>query len=73
MTPLIPARFEDGAFRPLKPVRLPEHSPVVLAVSLNDDDLPTICLNRLAEESASFGFLANDREDLYTLSDGEPC
>ena len=73
MTPLIPARFEDGAFKPIKPVRFPEHLPVVLAVSLNEDDLPTMYLNRLAEESAAFRFLADDREDLYTLSDGEPC
>ena len=73
MTPLIPATYEHGIFRPVTPVQLPEHLRVILAVSPAEDDVPTILLDRLAEHSQSFSFLNDPREDLYTPMDGEPC
>jgi predicted DNA-binding antitoxin AbrB/MazE fold protein len=73
MTPLIPATYEHGIFKPLKPVRLPEHLRVILVVTPTNDEVPTLLLDRLAEESGSFTFLSDPREDLYTPADGEPC
>ena len=67
----IEAVFEDGVFRPLGDVRLPEHQRVSLVVSV-PDDLPASHLARVAETGKSFDFLADPREDLYSLEDGEP-
>ena len=67
----IEAVFEDGVFRPLGNVRLPEHQRVSLVVTV-PDDLPAHPLARVAEKGKSFDFLADPREDLYTLEDGEP-
>ncbi len=36
------------------------------------DDLPAWALAKLAEQSPSFAFLADPREDVYSLQDGEP-
>ena len=73
ITPLIPATYEHGIFKPLTPVELPEHVRVILAVSPAEEDVPTILLDRLAERSRSFTFLSNPREEIYTPTDGEPC
>lgn len=73
MTTLIPATYEHGTFKPLMPVHLPEHLRVVLIISQAEDDLPTLPLTRLAEQSESLAFLNDPREDRYTLQDGEPC
>ena len=67
----IEAVFEDGVFRPLADVRLPEHQRVSLVVTV-PDDLPAYLLARAAEEGTSFDFLADPREDLYSPEDGEP-
>ena len=67
----IEAVFEDGVFRPLGDVRLPEHQRVSLVVTV-PDDLPASLLARVAEEGKTFDFLADPREDLYSLEDGEP-
>jgi len=73
MTPLIPATYEHGAFKPLAPVKLPEHLRVILVVAPSQDDVPTLLIDRLAEQSESFVFLNDPREDLYTPADGESC
>jgi predicted DNA-binding antitoxin AbrB/MazE fold protein len=73
MTPLVPATYEQGIFKPSAPVHLPEHLRVILAISAAEDDVPTMALSRLAEQSQSLAFLSDSREDLYTLMDGEPC
>ncbi len=73
MTPLIPATFERGIFKPLAKVRLPEHMRVILAITPAEDDVPSILLGRLAEQSQSFAFLNEPREDIYSPADGEPC
>ena len=72
-SPLIPATYERGMFKPLTPVRLPEHLRVILVVAPTSDDIPTVLLDRLAEETRSFSFLNDPREDLYTAADGQPC
>jgi hypothetical protein len=38
----------------------------------SDDDLSAWAIALLAERSPSFAFLADPREDIYTLEDGEP-
>lgn len=67
----IEAVFEDGVFRPLSAVRLPEHQRVSLVVTV-PDDLPASLLARVAEQGKGFDFLADPREDLYSSEDGEP-
>lgn len=70
-THAIEAVFEDGVFRPLSEVKLPEHQRVSILVTVQDD-LPAELLARAAELGGSFEFLANPAEDLYSLVDGEP-
>lgn len=67
----IEAVFEDGVFRPLSEVKLPEHQRVSIVVAAQDD-LPAELLARAAELGGSFAFLADPAEDLYSLDDGEP-
>jgi len=66
----IEAVFEDGVFRPLAKVRLPEHQRVSIVVTVQDD-LPTELLARVAENDGNFAFLADHAEDLYSPDDGE--
>ena len=68
---VIEAVFEDGVFRPLDAVNLPEHQRVALQFTVKDD-LPAELLAKVAEEGGAFDFLADPREDLYSLEDGEP-
>lgn len=67
----VEAVFEDGVFRPLGQVCLPERQRVSLVVTVSDD-LPAELLARAAELGGSFEFLADPREDLYSPEDGEP-
>lgn len=66
----IEAVFEDGVFRPLVEVNLPEHQRVSIVVAAQDD-LPAELLARAAELGGSFAFLADPTEDLYTDDDGK--
>jgi predicted DNA-binding antitoxin AbrB/MazE fold protein len=66
----IEAIFEDGVFKPLDAVRLPEHQRVCLVVE-KVDDLAAALLASAAEIGQSFAFLEDPREDLYSLDDGE--
>ena len=66
----IEAVFEDGVFRPLVEVTLPEHQRVSIVVAAQDD-LPAGLLARAAELGGSFVFLADPTEDLYSDDDGE--
>lgn len=45
---------------------------VELQVRGVDDDLPTVAIMRLAEESGAFDFWAEEGEDIYSAEDGEP-
>lgn len=77
MLQVIDAVYEKGTFRPLTDVHLPELQKVKLVFAPADvapaaDDLPALALAKLAEQSPSFDFLADPREDIYSLQDGEP-
>ena len=43
-----------------------------IAVEIEDDDVPTLAMMRLAEQSGAFDFWREEGEDLYAPSDGEP-
>lgn len=78
MLQVVDAVYERGTFRPLTDVNLPEQQRVRIVFVPQDgadsmDDLPALALARLAEQSPSFDFLADSREDIYTLEDGEPA
>ena len=66
----IEAIFENGVFKPLAEVRLPEHQRVSLVVSM-EDDLTAELLSRAAEAGGGFDFLAEAHEDIYSPEDGE--
>jgi hypothetical protein len=52
-------------------VELAERSePVVLQI--DEDDVPTVGIGRLAEQSGAFDFWKEKEEDIYSLDDGEP-
>ena len=72
MTKLIPAIYEDGHLNPTAPLHLPEHQRVLIAITINEDDIPSLLIDKAAEESQSFQFLNNPREDIYYPSDGSP-
>ena len=67
----IEAVFEDGVFRPLVEVTLPEHRRVSIVVTALDD-LPAELLAGSAELGEGFAFLADPAENIYSLDDGEP-
>ncbi|MBF0532231.1 MAG: antitoxin family protein [Candidatus Omnitrophica bacterium] len=71
MTKLLPAVFERGIFRPIRPVKLPEHKRVFLTVNIFNDDIPALLIGKLAEKSGSFKYLSDPREDIYSINDGE--
>lgn len=66
----IDAVFENGVFRPLAEVKLPEHQRVSIVVM--PDDAPADLIARAAEDDGSFGFLASEAEDVYSPEEGEP-
>jgi hypothetical protein len=73
----VDAIYEDGLFRPLEDVDLPNQEKVRLLFLpenevASDDDLSAWAIALLTERSPSFAFLADPREDIYTLEDGEP-
>jgi len=77
MLQVVNAIYEKGMFIPLTDVHLPEQQRVTLVFVPEDrtapvDDLPALALAMLAEQSPSFAFLADPREDIYSLEDGEP-
>jgi hypothetical protein len=43
-----------------------------IAVEIEDDDVPTLAMMRLAEQSGAFDFWNEEGEDVYAQSDGEP-
>lgn len=66
----IDAVFENGVFRPLAEVKLPEHQRVSIVVM--PDDAPADLIARAAADDGSFGFLASEAEDVYSPEEGEP-
>jgi hypothetical protein len=43
-----------------------------IAVEIEEDDLPTLAIMRLAEQGGAFDFWREEGEDIYKPSDGEP-
>ncbi len=77
MLQVIDAVYEQGMFKPLGDVRLSERQRVKLVFVPDEgadsaDDLPVLALAMLAERSPSFAFLADPRQDIYSIQDGEP-
>ncbi|RLC98924.1 MAG: hypothetical protein DRI77_03935 [Chloroflexi bacterium] len=71
MLQVVDAIYEKGTFKPLVDVRLPERQKVKIVFVLEGampaaDDLPAWALAKLAEQSPSFAFLADPREDVYS-------
>ena len=69
MAKVIHAIFEDGVFRPVEKINLPEHQEVEIII---EEDIPTNLMAIVAERTGSFDFLADEIEDIYTITDGEP-
>jgi len=72
MLKTIKAVYGNGLFHPLESVSLPDRTEGKLVFLSLEDDLSSWALAKLAEDSPSFAFLADPREDIYTLEDGEP-
>ncbi len=77
MIQVIDAVYENGRFTPLAAISLRERQQVKIAFVTSDEqalveDLPTWGLTLLAENSPAYEFLADPREDVYSLQDGEP-
>ena len=43
-----------------------------ITVQMQEDDVPTLGIMRLAEESGAFDFRQEEGEDIYSIEDGEP-
>jgi predicted DNA-binding antitoxin AbrB/MazE fold protein len=67
----VDAIFENGVFRPLEAVRLPEHQRVALLVTPHDDPIADT-IAWAASLGRSFAFLEAEAEDIYSPADGEP-
>jgi predicted DNA-binding antitoxin AbrB/MazE fold protein len=66
----IRAIFRDGTFKPLDPVDLPENTRLTVAL-LDGDDLSADAIAHLTQQDKALDFLHDEREDLYSNSDGE--
>ncbi len=75
MVQFVEAIYEDEVFKPLSDIDLPDRQRVrivVLPEGVGEDDVPAWAIAALAEHSRSFDFLADSREDNYSVDDGEP-
>jgi hypothetical protein len=43
-----------------------------ITVQMQEDDVPTLGIMRLAEQSGAFDFWQEKGEDIYSIEDGEP-
>ena len=68
MTRAIHAVFENGVFRPLEKINLPEHQEVEIIIN---GDISTRHIAAIAEKTRSFDFLADPKENIYTIKDGK--
>jgi len=69
MAKVIHAIFENGVFRPAEKINLPEH---LRSSNHYPRRYPARLIAVVAERAGRFDFLANSREDIYTIADGEP-
>ena len=68
MSKVIHAVFEKGVFRPIEKISLPENQEVKIIIY---EDTPTKSIAVVAEMGGGFDFLAEEREDIYNIGDGE--
>ena len=68
MSKVIHAVFEKGVFRPIEKISLPENQEVKIIIY---EDAPTKSIAVVAEMGGGFDFLAEEREDIYNIGDGE--
>ena len=71
MPQAIIATYEKGVFKPSQRVDLKEYQKVKITISPFEEDLSADLLARVAEQGKRFDFLMDQREDIYSLSDGE--
>jgi predicted DNA-binding antitoxin AbrB/MazE fold protein len=69
MRQTIRAIYEDGVFRPLQKLNIPERQ--TLEMLILEDDLASSLIAQAAEQAGSYDFLRHPDEDIYTLEDGE--
>ena len=69
MVKTIQAIYENGFLRPLEKLDLPEHAKIKIIIP--GDDIPSLLITKVAEQSGSYDFLADSGEDIYTVNDGE--
>ncbi|HNS79295.1 MAG TPA: antitoxin family protein [Syntrophorhabdus sp.] len=69
MTQTIRAIYENGIFKPIERINLPQHQEVEIIVP---HDISGKYITFMAERGGSFDFLADQKEDIYTINDGEP-
>ena len=43
-----------------------------IAMEVEEDDVPTVAIMRLAEQGGAFDFWLDPAEDVYSANDGEP-
>ena len=67
------AKFENGLFKPSKPVNLPSGEEVELIVireiDVAEGDISDSDLIELASKNPSFDFLKDEEEDIYSIDD----
>lgn len=64
------AVYENGVFKPLIPLEIPEHQAVHLIVE--EEDECALSMAALAMAGGGFEFLENPQEDVYSPTDGRP-
>ena len=65
----IRAIVSGGNLKPLEPLNLPENTRLTVTL-VDDDDVASDALEKLARVGGAFDFLDDPREDLYDPSDG---
>ena len=64
----IQAIYENGVFKPLDNLDLPEQQRVEILIL--EDDLPLSLITRVAEKAGGYSFLSASGEAIYTAEDG---
>jgi hypothetical protein len=75
MTTIHVQRIDDNALLPQREFeRLVELARQCeeIALQTQNDDMPTLGIMRLVEQSGAFDFWMEDGEDIYSAGDGEP-
>jgi len=71
MTKLLTGIFEHGQIKINTPLHFAEHQKVLIAVIVDNSDPSGLLIAQAAQESKSFNFLNDSKEDIYSIADGE--